>query len=61
MLKSNKRISTIVKNPKYYTSKTGKLIILDKVSPFLDMYIFGGVIAWLAILYNVFKRINIKS
>ena len=54
-LKSNKRVSTIVKDLKYYSSKPSKLLILDKVSPFLDMYIFGGVLIWHAIIFNVFK------
>ena len=59
LLKSSKKISTTVKEPKYYSSKKGKLIILDKVSPFLDMYIFVGVLTWLGFIYNVFKKFSI--
>jgi len=48
-------------SPKFYTSKPAKLSVTRTSSPFMDLYIFGAVLAFLWVLYTVLSSFGTSS
>jgi len=45
-------------SPKFYSSKMAKLTVTRTSSPFMDLYIFMGVLGYLWVLYTVLNSFN---
>ena len=51
-------LSNLVRHKRFFSSQKSHLVVSQSLSPFFDLYLFGAVSAWLALLFFLFRNTN---